>query len=172
MFGHKKNTDIDEFERREQLRKTYRIPAEQTLAELGEGRGASFFCWRQMAVRWKRTHEVANPVTQVSMAPDTPRDGRRESRRHTVSRFPQRLRHHEHGFVRYLSCAVPQFSVSLCKTTTTSFLISVDAVQLADMAPPPMKIPFSVLHQRNTARVTDRLQFPKIDTAHPASTST
>lgn len=134
MFGHKKNTDIDEFERREQLRKTYRIPAEQTLAELGEGRGASFFCWRQMAIRWTRTHEVANPVTQVSMAPDMPRDGRRESRRHTVSRFPQRLRHHEHGFVRYLSCAVPQFSVSLCKTTTTSFLISVDAVQLADMA--------------------------------------
>ncbi|GKZ21089.1 hypothetical protein AbraIFM66951_002478 [Aspergillus brasiliensis] len=39
LFGHKKNTDIDEFERREQIRKTYRIPAEQTLAELGEGRG-------------------------------------------------------------------------------------------------------------------------------------
>lgn len=39
LWGYKKNADIDEFERREQLRKSYRTSGEQTLAELGEGRG-------------------------------------------------------------------------------------------------------------------------------------
>ena len=39
MFGQKRNPDVDEFERREKIRTTYRIPAEQTFAELGEGRG-------------------------------------------------------------------------------------------------------------------------------------
>ncbi|PYH89923.1 NADH-ubiquinone oxidoreductase [Aspergillus ellipticus CBS 707.79] len=39
LFGYKKNTDIDEFDRRTKIRTTYRIPAEQTFAELGEGRG-------------------------------------------------------------------------------------------------------------------------------------
>ena len=33
------NPAVDEFERREQLRKAYRKPAEETFAELGEGRG-------------------------------------------------------------------------------------------------------------------------------------
>ncbi|PWY94375.1 NADH-ubiquinone oxidoreductase 213 kDa subunit [Aspergillus sclerotioniger CBS 115572] len=39
LFGQKRNPDVDEFERRERIRTTYRIPAEQTFAELGEGRG-------------------------------------------------------------------------------------------------------------------------------------
>ena len=40
LFGYKKDPEVDEFERREALRTTYRKPMEQTLAELGEGRGA------------------------------------------------------------------------------------------------------------------------------------
>lgn len=41
LWGYKKNTDIDEYERRKQLRTNYQTPAEQTFAELGEGRGMS-----------------------------------------------------------------------------------------------------------------------------------
>lgn len=39
LFGYKKNPNEDEFERRQKLRTAYRTPAEQTFAELGEGRG-------------------------------------------------------------------------------------------------------------------------------------
>ena len=40
LWGHgQKTVGDDEFERRTQLRKNYRTPAEQTLSELGEGRG-------------------------------------------------------------------------------------------------------------------------------------
>ncbi len=39
LFGYKKDRDVDEFERREQLRTQWRTSGEQTLAELGEGRG-------------------------------------------------------------------------------------------------------------------------------------
>lgn len=41
LWGYKRDKDltVDEFDRRTQLRKNYRTPGEQTLAELGEGRG-------------------------------------------------------------------------------------------------------------------------------------
>ncbi|KAL4921634.1 hypothetical protein BDW62DRAFT_208220 [Aspergillus aurantiobrunneus] len=39
LLGRKKDPNVDEFERREQLRTQWRTPGEQTLAELGEGRG-------------------------------------------------------------------------------------------------------------------------------------
>ncbi|KAL5340526.1 hypothetical protein BJX70DRAFT_110692 [Aspergillus crustosus] len=39
LFGKKKDSTVDEFDRREQLRTQWRTPGEQTLAELGEGRG-------------------------------------------------------------------------------------------------------------------------------------
>ncbi|KAJ5082843.1 NADH-ubiquinone oxidoreductase [Penicillium argentinense] len=39
LFGNSKNKEEDEFERRQKLRKAYQTPAEQTFAELGEGRG-------------------------------------------------------------------------------------------------------------------------------------
>ncbi|KAL4865988.1 hypothetical protein BDV12DRAFT_173676 [Aspergillus spectabilis] len=39
VFGKKRDPHADEFERREQLRTQRRTPGEQTLAELGEGRG-------------------------------------------------------------------------------------------------------------------------------------
>lgn len=46
LWGYEKNTQTDEYERRTQLRKAYRKPGEETIAELGEGRGMSFY------VRW------------------------------------------------------------------------------------------------------------------------
>jgi hypothetical protein len=39
LYGYQKDRSEDEFERRQKLRKNYQTPAEQTFAELGEGRG-------------------------------------------------------------------------------------------------------------------------------------
>lgn len=39
LTGYKKDPEIDEFERKEQLRKNRRRPIEETITELGEGRG-------------------------------------------------------------------------------------------------------------------------------------
>ncbi|ESZ96695.1 hypothetical protein SBOR_2954 [Sclerotinia borealis F-4128] len=39
LSGYKRDPNVDEFERKEYLRKNRRIPMEQTVAELGEGRG-------------------------------------------------------------------------------------------------------------------------------------
>lgn len=42
ITGYKRDPNVDEFERKEFLRKNRRIPVEQTVAELGEGRGMFF----------------------------------------------------------------------------------------------------------------------------------
>jgi hypothetical protein len=39
--GARKDPNVDEYERRERMRKNYRSPAWETFAELGEGRGLS-----------------------------------------------------------------------------------------------------------------------------------
>lgn len=39
LRGYGRNPEVDEFDRREQLRLNRRRPIEETLAELGEGRG-------------------------------------------------------------------------------------------------------------------------------------
>jgi hypothetical protein len=39
LFGYKKEQDVDEYDRRTALRKNFQTPGEQTVAELGEGRG-------------------------------------------------------------------------------------------------------------------------------------
>jgi hypothetical protein len=41
LSGFKKDKDLDEFERKEALRKNRRRPIQETLSELGEGRGTS-----------------------------------------------------------------------------------------------------------------------------------
>jgi hypothetical protein len=41
LTGYKRNPEMDEFERKELLRKNRRRPIEQTISELGEGRGMS-----------------------------------------------------------------------------------------------------------------------------------
>lgn len=43
LTGYKKNPEMDEFERKELLRKNRRRPIEETLSELGEGRGMCKF---------------------------------------------------------------------------------------------------------------------------------
>lgn len=42
MWGRDKDPNVDKFEELEKLRKAYRTPAEETFAELGEGRGTCF----------------------------------------------------------------------------------------------------------------------------------
>jgi len=39
LSGRKKDPEIDEFERKQELRKNRRRPIEQTISEIGEGRG-------------------------------------------------------------------------------------------------------------------------------------
>ncbi|KAJ5476561.1 hypothetical protein N7475_002290 [Penicillium sp. IBT 31633x] len=39
LFGYQKDHTVDEFDRRTALRKAFQTPGEQTIAELGEGRG-------------------------------------------------------------------------------------------------------------------------------------
>lgn len=39
LWGYEKERAEDEYERRTQIRKNFRSPGEQTLSELGEGRG-------------------------------------------------------------------------------------------------------------------------------------
>lgn len=41
LTGYKKDPEMDEFERKELLRKNRRRPIEETISELGEGRGMS-----------------------------------------------------------------------------------------------------------------------------------
>lgn len=42
LWGYDRDAQTDEYERRTQLRKAYRKPGEETIAELGEGRGRPF----------------------------------------------------------------------------------------------------------------------------------
>ena len=41
LTGYKKDKEVDEFDRKEYLRKNRRRPIEQTISEIGEGRGTS-----------------------------------------------------------------------------------------------------------------------------------
>lgn len=43
MTGFAQDPGVDEYERKEQLRRNKRRPIEETLKELGEGRGRSFY---------------------------------------------------------------------------------------------------------------------------------
>jgi hypothetical protein len=78
LTGYKKDMEMDEFERKEYLRKNRRRPIEETITELGEGRG---------------TFHSARPITpniliisKVSMAQDIKKDGQSELRRSMVLR--------------------------------------------------------------------------------------
>jgi len=39
LTGYKRDPEVDEFDRKQELRKNRRRPIEETIAELGEGRG-------------------------------------------------------------------------------------------------------------------------------------
>ena len=49
LWGYKRDSEVDEFERRTQLRKSYRQPGEETIAQLGEGRGMLSTHWTATA---------------------------------------------------------------------------------------------------------------------------
>ena len=75
MAGAGRDPEVDEFERKQQLRKNRRRPIQETLNELGEGRGL-----------WKEMHRCGIPkktdrVLQVFTVQDTRNDGERESGR-------------------------------------------------------------------------------------------
>lgn len=42
LTGYKKDPEVDEFDRKEFLRKNRRRPLEETISEIGEGRGMLF----------------------------------------------------------------------------------------------------------------------------------
>ena len=88
LFGYKKDTSVDEFDRRQQLRKAFQTPGEQTVAELGEGRGMSLYVRSLLYIG-------TNSTCQVSTAPAMRSDALSALRRLTVLRFPhpQSLRH-------------------------------------------------------------------------------
>ncbi|KAL2216211.1 NADH-ubiquinone oxidoreductase [Thermoascus aurantiacus ATCC 26904] len=67
LWGYGKEKDEDKFERLEKLRKAYRTPAEETIAELGEGRGiyAPGYAERRRE-RIKQAYGIDVPVTQPS----------------------------------------------------------------------------------------------------------
>lgn len=46
LRGPKKDPEVDDFERKQQLRKNRRIPMEETIAQIGEGRGKHYlYCF-------------------------------------------------------------------------------------------------------------------------------
>jgi hypothetical protein len=80
LTGYKKDPEMDEFERKEALRKNRRRPVEETIHELGEGRGTFHFCKIFM-------HELT--IWKESMAQDTKKDEQSELRRSMALRCPQ-----------------------------------------------------------------------------------
>jgi hypothetical protein len=88
LFGYQKDTSVDEFDRRQSLRKAFQTPGEQTVAELGVGRGMSLHVCSML-------YTGTNYAFQVSTALATRSDAQSASRRLTVLRFPhpRSLRH-------------------------------------------------------------------------------
>lgn len=78
LTGYNKDPNVDEFERKQFLRKNYRTPAEQTFEELGEGRGAFRYCGGI-------SQHIAN-FWQVSTLLDMKRGGGKGSRRSMAMR--------------------------------------------------------------------------------------
>ncbi|KAJ5295892.1 hypothetical protein PENANT_c001G04630 [Penicillium antarcticum] len=66
LFGYNKDTSVDEFDRRQQLRKAFQTPGEQTVAELGEGRGIYGPGYEERrAERIKEAYGVEVPTSPV-----------------------------------------------------------------------------------------------------------
>ncbi|KAJ6014573.1 hypothetical protein N7540_009164 [Penicillium herquei] len=66
LFGYQKDRSEDEFERRQKIRKNFQTPAEQTFAELGEGRGIYGPNYEERrAERIKETYGIEVPTGKV-----------------------------------------------------------------------------------------------------------
>lgn len=77
LKGWNRDPEQDEFERKQAIRQNRRRPVEETIAEVGEGRGKGYH---------NRMRDRANR-SQAFMRQDTKREGERESRRTTESIF-------------------------------------------------------------------------------------
>lgn len=77
LKGWNRNPEQDEFERKQYIRQNRRRPIEETIAEVGEGRGR----------RRQRYKEGCANFPQEYMHQDTKRGGERGSRLHTESTF-------------------------------------------------------------------------------------
>lgn len=92
LFGYKKDQDVDEYDRRTALRKNFQTAGEQSIAELGEGRG-------MLSLSPSGTVTPVLIVSQVSTARTTSSAVRSGLRRRTASRFPHlRSLHHKRFF--------------------------------------------------------------------------
>jgi hypothetical protein len=80
LTGYKQDREVDEFERKEALRKNRRRPIEQTISELGEGRGT---------LHLQSVHTRADSPLQESMVRVTMSDGECGSRKSMGSMYPQ-----------------------------------------------------------------------------------
>lgn len=72
LTGYKKDPEIDEFERKEALRKNRRRPIDQTIMEIGEGRGKGSL---------EEISNAANVLSKESTDQDMMRGGEKGSRR-------------------------------------------------------------------------------------------
>lgn len=82
LKGYLNRPEVDEYERKEMLRQSRRRPIEETLAEIGEGRGESPCCTTRRQVCCD-CRSLA--FFQVSGRRDMRSGGERESRRSTAS---------------------------------------------------------------------------------------
>lgn len=85
LTGYEKDPDVDEFERKEQLRKNRRRPIQETLDEVGEGRGKTIFTSVKIVSN--------NTGLQEYMDQATKKGGEKESSKITAS---MSLRTHKH----------------------------------------------------------------------------
>lgn len=79
LTGYTKDQEVDEFERKQALRKNRRRPIEETISELGEGRGTLYL--QSMYTR-------ADSLLQESTVRVTMSDGENGSRKSMGSTYP------------------------------------------------------------------------------------
>ncbi|KAJ5138515.1 uncharacterized protein N7515_003363 [Penicillium bovifimosum] len=66
LFGYQKDNSVDEFDRRTALRKAFQTPVEQSVAELGEGRGIYGANYEERrADRIKNAYGIEVPTSPV-----------------------------------------------------------------------------------------------------------
>jgi hypothetical protein len=100
LFGNKRNIEEDKFERLNTLRTRYRTPGEETIAELGEGRGSFtlLFLFGSIDIRTNSNH-----LLQESMHLATPSVVERESSKLMELMYQLILRLHR-DLVASISC--------------------------------------------------------------------
>ena len=107
LFGYKKDQDVDEYDRRTALRKNFQTAGEQSVAELGEGRG--MFSHHDHLDERRFSVLIISQVSTARAMSSAVQSG---SRRRTASRFPHlRSLHHK----RFFPLIASLFPGALCK---------------------------------------------------------